>query len=174
MKVRYADYWDGAIAADEVTWITEAEARRSYEEGKAFSAVGSSVARKESPLQRWTFTVGASGDVRVAFFDRHGTRRRTIDYRSVDGKLWRHAMIDLEYPDAERSYHRSRAVRRREARFEPDGHVRVEITDRTQEPTTKDVFTSDDLVVASFWMARPAFGRWEDLTDPEFGAAPAA
>lgn len=171
-KVRYAEYWDTSVPASEVVWITEDEARRRYESGEAFSAIGSSVARQESPLQRWTFTVGASGNVRVAFFDRHGTHRRTIDYRAVDGMLWRRATFDLDYPDCERHYHRVRSTRRRKARFELDGHVRVEVTDKTVDPGTRDVFTNDDMTIPSFWMTRPSFGEWDELTDPEFGAAP--
>ncbi|TFH68202.1 hypothetical protein [Cellulomonas sp. HD19AZ1] len=86
--------------------------------------------------------------------------------------LWRHATIDLDYPDGERYYHRVRSTRRRKAPFEPDGHVRVEITDKTVDPGTRDVFTNDDMTVQSFWMTHPNFGEWDELTDPEFGTAP--
>ncbi|WP_159806660.1 hypothetical protein [Cellulomonas citrea] len=152
--------------------MTLDEARARYATlDRSFVVVDASQVIDEQTVQaRWTVGFAPNGWVRARFFSPVGSVTHLTDYAPIDGRLWRSRTIDYTYPDDEHEYVEFQALRHVTCAFEPDGSATVIIVDK--EHSTKDVGTSEHVHSEGFWMDRPAFGDWDDLTDKSYGIPP--
>jgi hypothetical protein len=93
-----------------------------------------------------------------------------VDYKFIDGKLFKWIFYAYEYPDEITKYgeHESTVVVK--GKTEPNGDGLLTINDKAQ-PTVEKI-TFRDIPVDDLWMPLPKFGDWEDLANPSFGNLP--
>ena len=160
-------------------WISEDAARQMYEaqQGK-FDVVPLAIADGQGgeprPVPPWVLTAYAKGPLafRVTFVNPVGSIWRMIDYKDVDGRLFKWVVVDYSYPDTTSRYRLDQNTMVVDGSFNPDGTGSLTINDKSKP--TVDRLSMDQVDISKHWMDRPPFGAWEQLTDPEFGTTPSA
>ena len=149
-------------------WLSVDEARAAYQ-GRTPLETVDAVERDEdgNPRARWVIAFGASGRVRVQFFTPGGSVQRSTDYDVINGRLWRWISRTFVYPDPDNRYMRSQAVRKITEKFRPDGTGTVEFDEKDDGILHTARLTGAP--VNGFWLDRPEFGDWSNLTNPEYG-----
>ena len=151
-------------------WLSVDEARAAYESGSKIEVVDAVERDTEgNPRPRWVIGLGISGRVRVQFFTPGGSVWQLTDYDSIDGRLWRWITDTFVYPDQEAFYIQPQAVTKITAKFRPDGTGTVSFDERDGMVNTARMTGSP---VEGFWLDRPRFGDWADLTNPDYGRPP--
>ncbi|MBF4635212.1 hypothetical protein ITJ38_12415 [Agreia pratensis] len=151
-------------------WISYDTARARFETTREFFCVMNGEAGDGTVVPDFVLHVGPGVDgpsIRAQFFTPGGAVYRTIDYKSVDGRLFKWIVRERSYPNMTSRYTLSQATTVVEGTFEPDGHASVKFNDKSQ-PTVQ-LRELNDVPVASHWMPIPAFGDWDSLTDPHLG-----
>ena len=158
-------------------WLSPEEARSRYEGSVAaqFSVVdaGSTIPGAVSPFVIVFSKSLESLGVRTKFFNAAGSEWRAIDYKYIDGRLFKWIVREQTYPDDENYYKFDGATSYREATFLPDGHGSLGVDNK--KPGEQPVLAEfRDIPVESYWLDVPAFGNWDQLADPDFGDTNAA
>jgi hypothetical protein len=170
--VQYTGRWSSKtrLPFPGVGWYDEEKARAIYDARQDFLCVVDASERLEDdrPRQRWIIGVSGSEGFRCGFFTPAGTLYRQIDYAPRQGRLWRETTVDYRYPDDSRFYARgAESLGHTVARFEPDGSGTVLYVE-SGNPVGEEV-QMRDAPVSGFWMDRPKFGDWSQLSDPMYG-----
>lgn len=152
-------------------WLSEDEAKQRWDGGYDHTGIVSVIdaeARDQdgNPCPRWAVFGSATSPVRVRFFTAGGSIWRTIDYDEVDDRLWRWICVTFVYPDTESRYERNQAIRVVKEKFRPDRTGTVQFDERDGMLHTAKI---TDAPVDGFWLDRPAFGDWSNLSNPEYG-----
>lgn len=167
--VRYTTRWVSKVRKPFPghRWLTDEEARAAFEAGSGLDVVDAvTTDGEDNPVPRWVLGIGASGRIRAQFFTPGGAVWRSIDYDSIDGRLWRWICVTYVYPDQDTRYRLAEATRVIEERFLPDRTGSVQFDERDGLLNTA---TFTDAPVDGFWLDRPAFGDWTNLADPDYG-----
>lgn len=170
--VLYTGGWssDTRLPFPGVGWYDEAKARSIYEQRSELLSVVDAHERLDDdrPRQRWVVGASASGGFRSSFFTPAGTLYRQIDYIERDGRLWRETTLDYRYPDDENFYLNGlESLGHTIARFQPDGSGTVLYVE-SGNPVGEELQLRD-APVSGFWLDRPEFGDWSQLSDPTYG-----
>ena len=151
-------------------WLTPDEAREAWESGSNLEVVDAAERDAEgNPIARWVLGTGPSGRVRAQFFTPGGSVWRSTDFDVIDGRLWRWISRTFVYPDQDTRYLRSQSTRMITEEFRPDRTGTVQFDERDGMLHTAKL---TDAPVDGFWLDRPQFGDWSDLTNPEYGVPP--
>ena len=151
-------------------WLSVDEARATYESGSKIEVVDAVERDTEgNPKARWVIGLGISGRVRVQFFTPGGSVSQSTDYDSINGRLWRWISRTFVYPDPDTRYLRSQCTSMITAEFRPDGTGKVQIDEGGEAVPTARLTAAP---VEGFWLDRPQFGDWSDLTNPDYGRPP--
>ncbi|WP_020018175.1 hypothetical protein [Promicromonospora sukumoe] len=144
-----------------------AAAEQLYESRGAMEVVDAAdVDAAGTPRPRWTIEFSGC-DARVRFLDRHGAVWRQVDYRTIDGRLWRQRVSDYTYPDGSRLWEPSELMSEVESVVHPDGTGSLTILDKTKcKPGTWLVSQFSARASEAYWVDRPEFGGWAALTHP--------
>jgi hypothetical protein len=160
----FTDYWNhqtGVPIAGH-RWFSEAEARERYRKSLVIAVDAANMGDDEVPRPRWLVAVG--GRAKVRFLDEHRNTWRRVNYDLVDGRFFRQETSDYLYPTDDRHYGPDEALLRVDAQAEPDGTGAVTVVDRVAKQ--KSITEFEGIDVSSFWLDVPAFGEWDQLTDP--------
>lgn len=173
-RYKYFDKWNQLlnqpILVSPYGWVEESAARHRYEESFEFFCVVNGGAGDGVVVPEFVLGVspGEEGpSIRVRFFTPGGAIYRTIDYKTVDGRLFKWIVRERTYPDLTSKFTLSQATSMVEGTFEPDGYGSVRFSDKSQPTTQFREFRG--VPVDSHWMPIPAFGDWQNLTNPDFG-----
>lgn len=169
---RYLERWNflqNEPALDE-GWIDEAEARERFQtRSSGFSFVNAEAGDGTVVPE---FVIVASVEsllrFRCQFLNPAGSVTRVIDYKDVDGRLFKEQVIDYRYPDDKNRYPLRASTLTYTGVFETNGYGAVVINDKSQP--TAQTREYRDVPVEGNWMPVPAFGEWENLTKPDYEA----
>jgi hypothetical protein len=151
-------------------WLDAEEAARLYAARDHFVAVDGARGPDGELRPRWVLGFGRRG-VRAEFFTPGGgSVEQSTDYDDRDGRLWRWITVRYVYPDDTRFHREFDSVAMYTAEFEPDGTGYVDFTEKSKD--TVDRARMTDAPVSGFWLDWPEFGRWQDLTDRDYGVPP--
>ena len=150
-------------------WIDEAEAQHRYETGgDLFSIVDSRVGDGVAPK----FVVAASPSrtapgFRATFLNDAKSIVEMIDYKTVNGRLFKWIFVNYQYPDETTKYQLDQSTMIVEGKTEPNGDGFLTINDKSK-PTVGEI-SFRDIPVDDRWLPVPEFGDWENLTKGSFG-----
>jgi hypothetical protein len=151
------------------SYLDEAAARALWDRGELLLVVDGSRRGPAGEVQaRWLFSALKGDGARCVFYTPAGSVWRRVDYRLIDGRLWRWIVTDWQYPDDDRLYSDSKALFRIKGRLDVDGTGYVDFFD---EKVGKGNITKfrDYPFPAGYWMDPPQFGDWSRLADPDNG-----
>ncbi len=156
-------------------WLSVGDARARWDAGYDAQGLVSVVdaATRDAdgtPRPRWVIFGSSTRRVRVEFFTPGGSVWRSTDYDAIGERLWRWISVTYVYPDPDARHLRSQATRTIKEKFRPDGTGTVRFDEKDGMLHTAKL---TDAPVDGFWLDRPPFGDWGDLTNPEYGVPPA-
>ena len=149
-------------------WLSPETARSVYEEVGSLDAVDAhQVDAQGVPIQRWVLGFSTAGGVRASFFTEQGALWRQIDWKSIDGRLWRWITVDYTYPDDTRSWRQDEWIHKVEARVNPDDNGEIiSLNPKLPRSEGRKLTRFTGRSFDKYWLDRPAFGDWTSLTDP--------
>lgn len=150
-------------------WLDGPTARELYlgDEHGLFVVDASRLDEDGAPLPRWTIALSPTRSARVTFLDDRGSVWRTVDYLLTDGRLFRTSTDDYTYPDDGLAHDEFDALSHIRTVAQPDGTGGMTVT--RAHGSRLDSAPLERVAVDGFWLDVPAFGDWDDLSDPEFG-----
>ena len=169
-EVLYTTQWNSLTRRPVLRhrWLTVDEAREAYESGSTLEIVDAAQRDEEgNPIARWVLGTGPSGRFRAQFFTPGGSVWRSTDYDAIDGRLWRWISVTYVYPDTDTRYLQFQYLRMITETFRPDGTGTVKFDERGDDVIHTAKLT--DAPVDGFWLDRPAFGDWTNLSNPDYG-----
>lgn len=167
--VLYTARWNGITRRPvaDYEWLDAAGAEELYSTGSGLEVVEAANLDAEGvPRPRWVIGLGASGRVRVRFFDKDTTLWRLVDWDNVNGRLWRWITYDYTYPSSDQQWSEKDSVLTEKASVQSDGTGYVVSIDKTTKPgrRLKTEFTNRGL--DAYWIDYPRFGEWAELIEP--------
>lgn len=154
-------------------WLSTQEAQAAWDAGAAVGIEAVDAAHRDPdgvPLPRWVLGGAATGGIRVQFFTPGGSIHRSTDFDDRDGRLWRWISVNYIYPDQTNRYFEPDCLEMITEEFNPDGTGRISYDIKTEPTVTVHNLTGAP--VHGFWLDRPPFGHWTDLTNPDYGIPP--
>ncbi|WP_460706494.1 hypothetical protein [Myceligenerans halotolerans] len=101
---------------------------------------------------------------RVIFFDEHMTIVHMVDWKYIDGRLWRWITYDWIHPNTTQHWDQDESVTEALAEITPGGAGVLELSDDRNNRELDIEFA--DRAQGSYWVDYPEFGDWAALTDP--------
>jgi hypothetical protein len=151
-------------------WIDDNEARRRYESGSGLFAIVDSDAGDGVAVPKFVIEVSPSRTapaIRSTFLNNAASIVEMIDYKFVDGRLFKWLDLNYEYPDETTKYGQDESILILDGKIEPNGDGVLRVNDKSKPTVEKVSFR--DVPVDDLWMPLPKFGEWENLANRNYG-----